>query len=240
MKPMRMDRLLANLGYGARKQIAALDRQGRITRNGTPLLDVREKLIPDADLQSSLCIDDEPVDPLPGFAVMLHKPTGFTCSRKDPGRLVFEFFPERWLRRDPALSPVGRLDKDTSGLLIFTNDGQLNHRITHPRSHVSKTYLVTLDRPVTPDAITRFASGTLKLEDDDTPLLPAELEILSDHQTRLVIHEGRYHQVRRMFAAIGNHVTALHREAIGGLSVPADLPEGNWRIMTPTDLDQLL
>lgn len=238
-KPVRLDRLLANLGYGGRKDIAALARHGRIRLDGEALRDSSAKVAPDAELADALTIDGEPVDPLPGFAVMLNKPVGVTCSRKDPGRLVFEFFPERWLRRDPAFSPVGRLDKDTSGLLIFTDDGQLNHRITHPRTHTPKTYLAQLDRPLCADAAAIFASGELMLEGEDKPLLPAELTVLNETNVRLVIHEGRYHQVRRMFAAIGDHVTALHREAIGGLALPPDLAPGAWRMLGPGELNAL-
>ena len=238
-KPVRLDRLLANLGYGGRKDIAALARQGRITLNGAPLRKADQKLVPDAALSDGLCIDGALVDPLPGFAAMLHKPLGYTCSRKDPGKLVFELFPDRWLRRDPAFSPVGRLDKETSGLLIFTDDGQLNHRISHPRTHTPKTYLAVLDRPLRADAADIFASGTLMLDGEDKPLLAAELTVLDDVTARLTIHEGRYHQVRRMFAAIGNHVVALHRETVGGLHLPADLAPGSWKILSTEDLDAI-
>ena len=238
-KAVRLDKLLANMGYGARKEIASLAKSGQITLNGKPLSSSNEKLMIGPELQSGLMINGNPIDPLPGFAIMLHKPVGVTCSRKDPGRLVFELLPNRWLRRDPAFSPVGRLDKDTSGLLIFTDDGQLNHRITHPRTQTPKTYLVKLDRPLRDDAIAVFASGGLMLEAEDKPLLPAELDVLDDQTARLVIHEGRYHQVRRMFAAIGNHVVALHREAIGSLTLPKDLSPGNWRILSDEDVKAL-
>ncbi|HQY50431.1 MAG TPA: pseudouridine synthase, partial [Thermomonas sp.] len=121
----------------------------------------------------------------------------------------------------------GRLDRDTSGLLLLTDDGQLLHRIISPKSKLPKVYLATLAQDLRGDEVALFASGTLMLEGEKTPLLPAELAVLDARTARLTLHEGRYHQVRRMFAAAGNHVAALHRERIGGL-VLADLPEGQW------------
>lgn len=121
----------------------------------------------------------------------------------------------------------------------MTDDGALLHRIISPRNHVAKRYLVTLDRPLKGDEGARFSAGTLMLEGEDKPLLPAELEPLSATTARLTIHEGRYHQVRRMFAAIGNHVTALHRDRIGGLEMPASLESGQHRLLTAEELEAI-
>jgi 16S rRNA pseudouridine516 synthase len=132
--------------------------------------------------------------------------------------------------RDPALSTVGRLDRDTSGLLLFTDDGALLHRIISPKSNVPKVYEATLANDLRGDEAATFASGTLLLESETTPLLPAELEVLAPRKARLTLHEGRYHQVRRMFAAVGNHVEALHRVSVGGLAL-GDLPAGEWRML---------
>ena len=118
----------------------------------------------------------------------------------------------------------------------MTDDGVLNHRIIAPRSHVAKCYLATLARPLEGHEAALFASGTLKLEGDDKLLTPAQLDILAPTLARLIIHEGRYHQVRRMFAATSNHVLALTREAIGGLELPPDLAPGAWRIASAADL----
>jgi 16S rRNA pseudouridine516 synthase len=171
---------------------------------------------------------------------MLHKPTGYTCSTADPGAIVFDLLPPRFSRRNPPLNPVGRLDKDTSGLLLLTDDGPWLHRVSHPKSGPGKTYHVWLDRPLQGGEAELFASGELMLRGETKPLLPAELELLGAQQARLVLHEGRYHQVRRMFAALGNHVLALQRVAIGGLTLPQDLPTGQWRILTPAQREDVL
>src|SRR6201999_3773322 len=120
------------------------------------------------------------LDPPPGLIVMLHKPLGVTCSRKDAGRVVYDLLPERWRRREPAISTVGRLDKETSGLLLMTDDGALLHRIIAPKSNVAKRYRVELARPLKGDEAALFGAGDLRLESDDRPLLPAEFQPLSE------------------------------------------------------------
>ncbi len=220
---MRLVRLLANLGYGSQKEVRALLRAGRVTDAAGMELGEDAK-VTHADVR----FDGAPLDPPAGLVVMLNKPAGYTCSKADPGRIVYELLPPRFMRRNPVLAPVGRLDRDTTGLLLLTDDGPLLHRITSPKSHVPKTYEVTLARPLKGDETELFASGTLVLRSETTPLAPAELEVLEPTRARLTIHEGRYHQVKRMFAATGNHVEALHRAGIGPLDL-CDLPEGQWR-----------
>jgi pseudouridine synthase len=158
----------------------------------------------------------------------MHKPLDVVCSHREPGRSVYEILPRRWQAREPALSTIGRLDKDTSGLLLITDDGLFLHRVISPKSHVAKRYLATLDRPLRGDEAAVFASGTLMLDNETDPLAPAILEPVGEKQALLTITEGRYHQVRRMFAAVGNHVTALHRDRIGGLELPAGLAPGTY------------
>jgi 16S rRNA pseudouridine516 synthase len=165
--------------------------------------------------------------------ILLHKPLGVTCSHKEAGPLVYDLLPTRWRARDPAISTVGRLDKETSGLLLMTDDGDLLHRIISPKRHVAKVYRATLARPLNGSEGALFASGQLMLEGDDKPLKPAELEVLGPTEARLSVTEGRYHMVRRMFAAAGNHVEALHRERMGGLAMPDDLAAGDWRLLGP-------
>jgi 16S rRNA pseudouridine516 synthase len=167
---------------------------------------------------------------------MLHKPLGLVCSHREPGRSVYELFPRRWRARQPVLSSIGRLDGETTGLLLVTDDGGLLHRIISPKNHVAKRYHATLARPLAGTESAEFASGTLMLDGEDKPLAPAHLEILSATTAWLTVTEGRYHQVRRMFAAVGNHVEALHRDRIGGLDLPADLVPGRYRILTQSDL----
>ncbi|NEX94681.1 pseudouridine synthase [Caulobacter sp. 17J65-9] len=233
---LRLDRLLSNLGYGSRREVQSLVRAGRVKLDGTEVQDADDKVALTPDLSARMTVNGKPLDPPPGLALMLHKPLGVTCSHKEAGALVYELLPARWRLRDPAISTVGRLDKETSGLLLLTDDGALLHRIISPKSNVAKRYRVTLDRPMKGDEGQVFAAGTLMLEGEEKPLLPAELEALSPTEALLTIHEGRYHQVRRMFAAIGNHVNALHRDRIGGLDLPADLPAGEWRVMSEADV----
>ena len=230
---MKLVKHIANLGYGSRKDVQWMFREGRITDAAGEVLYADDPLDHD-----NVRVDGEPLDLPPGLLLMLHKPVGYTCSMKDPGRIVFDLLPPRFRERNPALSTVGRLDRDTSGVLLFTDDGQLLHRIIAPKSKLPKVYLATLADDLRGNEAALFASGTLMLDNEKTPLLPAELEPLDARRARLVLHEGRYHQVRRMFAAIGHHVQALHRGRIGGLTL-GDLPEGQWRALDADDRDQL-
>ncbi|WP_058833653.1 pseudouridine synthase [Luteimonas abyssi] len=230
---MKLVRLLANLGYGSRKQATSLCRQGRVTDASGEVLYADDVVDP-----AEVRVDGVPLDPPHGLVLMLHKPVGYTCSTKDPGRVVYDLLPPRFRLRNPALSPVGRLDRDTTGLLLMTDDGTLLHRIVSPKSALPKVYVATLARDLRGDEAAVFASGALLLESDDKPLMPAGMEVLGPRCARLTLHEGRYHQVRRMFAAVGNHVEALHRERIGGLTL-APLAEGAWRALTGEDVARL-
>ncbi len=230
---VKLLRYLANLGYGSRREVLGLLGEGRVTdAAGEPLYgdDVRA--------HDDIRIDGAPLDAAPGLLLMLNKPAGVTCSAKDQGRLVYDQVPKRFRLRDPIVSPVGRLDRDTSGLLLFTDDGQLLHRIISPKSKLPKVYRAELAQDLRGDEGAAFASGILMLESEQTPLLPAALEVLGPRRARLTLHEGRYHQVRRMFAALGNHVVALHRERIGGLELDG-LPEGAWRLLDGADRARL-
>jgi len=236
---LRLDRLLANLGYGSRREVQGLVAAGLVRLDGAVVADADGRIAVTADLSARMTVRGRPLDPPPGMALMLNKPLGVTCSHKEAGPLIYSLLPERWRRRDPAVSTVGRLDKETSGLILLTDDGGLLHRIISPKNHVPKRYLATLDRPLRGDEGALFAAGTLMLEGEDRPLLPAELEVLSATSALLTIHEGRYHQVRRMFAAVGNHVTALHRESIGKLALPADLEAGQYRLLGEADISAI-
>jgi 16S rRNA pseudouridine516 synthase len=235
---MKLLKLLANLGYGSRKQVAALLREGRVTDAEGEVLYADDSIGDGAFAHAAVRVDGEPLDPAPGLVLMLHKPVGYTCSTRDAGRLVYDLLPPRYRLRLPTLSTVGRLDRDTSGLLLFTDDGQLLHRIISPKSALPKVYEATLATPLRGDEAAIFASGTLLLESETTPLLPAQLEAVDSTYARLTLHEGRYHQVRRMFAAVGNHVEALHRSRVGGLDLGA-LPEGDWTALEAADLARM-
>ena len=232
----RLDRLLANMGYGSRREIQQMMNMGWIVLDGTVLRDAAQRVSVSADLPSHLTVQGKPLDPPAPLTLMLHKPLGYVCSHKEDGPRIYDLLPPRWTSREPALSSIGRLDKDTSGLLLITDDGGLLHRVISPKHHVAKRYLVTLDRPLEGHEAATFASGTLMLEADDKPVLPAKLEVLGPNQAYLTLTEGRYHQVRRMFAAVSNHVTALHRDRIGGLNIQQNLSAGTYRVLTEADL----
>ncbi|WP_417671997.1 pseudouridine synthase [Roseibium sp.] len=223
---MRLVKLIANLGYGSRKEITQAIRNGWVTDRDGKTLKADAKT-PHEDI----LFDDEPLDPPQGMVLLMNKPVGYTCSIKDQGRLVYDLLPDRYRLRKPVLSTIGRLDKETSGALLFTDDGTFLHTVISPKSEVPKIYEAELDRPMTGKEAEIFASGEMMLESETKPLKPAELEVLGEKRARLTLHEGRYHQVRRMFAAVGNHVTALSRTHVGGLDLDG-LAEGEWKHLT--------
>ena len=228
---MKLVKLLANLGYGSRKEVQRHIRSGVVT-------DINGKVLGESDvpLFNQILFRGEVLDPPSPLIIMLHKPDGFTCSSEDPGKTIYELLPERFALRNPGLNPIGRLDKDTTGLLLMTDDGILLHKIIHPKSNCLKVYHVILDRPLEGHEADIFASGTLILASESRPLLPAKLEVLGEKEALITLHEGRYHQVRRMFAATGNHVLGLNRISIGGLKLPNNLAEGNWQVLEPEEL----
>lgn len=232
---MKLVRLLANLGYGSRKEVTQMLRNGWVTRSDGQVLNPDDRM---GTADHDILIDDEPLDPLPGVVLMLNKPVGYTCSTRDSGRLIYDLLPPRFRLRNPVLSSVGRLDRDTSGMLLMTDDGGLLHRITSPKSHLPKVYEVTHDKALRGDEATVFASGTLLLESETEPLAPAFLESVELRRSRITLREGRYHQVRRMFAALDHHVETLHRVSMGGLML-GDLGSGQWRILGADEIDRL-
>lgn len=232
----RVDQLLSSMGYGSRKDMARMAKAGGISLDGGDLLDVSQRIAITPDLPRRMQIDGAALDPVAGLVILLHKPLGMTCSHKEQGPLVYDILPDRWWRRDPAISTIGRLDKQTSGLLLLTDDGALLHRVISPKRHVKKTYRAKLDRPLSGQEAALFAAGELLLEGEDKPLAPAELEVISDTEALLHVTEGRYHQVRRMFAATGNHVVSLHREALGGLALPETLAPGQWKLLDAEEI----
>lgn len=232
----RVDQLLSSMGYGSRKDMARMAKAGGISLDGGDLLDVSQRIAITPDLPRRMQIDGAALDPVAGLVILLHKPLGMTCSHKEQGPLVYDILPDRWRRRDPAISTIGRLDKQTSGLLLLTDDGALLHRVISPKRHVKKTYRAKLDRPLSGQEAALFAAGELLLEGEEKPLAPAELEVISDTEALLHVTEGRYHQVRRMFAATGNHVVSLHREALGGLALPETLAPGQWKLLDAEEI----
>lgn len=220
----RLDQLLSSLGYCSRREARDWVGAGRVTVAGAAADDAGAKANP-----AAVRVDGAPLDHPDGLLLLLHKPTGLVCSHDGrEGPDIYSLLPERWRRRNPVVTSIGRLDKDTSGLLLLTDLSPLVHRLTSPKHKVPKVYRATLDRDIPAGAAALFASGTLKLEGEDTPCAPAVLNLLAPREAELTLTEGRYHQVRRMFAATGATVLTLHRTHFGPLEL-GDLPAGQWR-----------
>ncbi|HEV2365318.1 MAG TPA: pseudouridine synthase [Caulobacteraceae bacterium] len=240
MNGIRLDRLLASLGYGSRREVGALIAAGEVRLDGAPVYAPSVRLPAGEPLELRMVVGGEPLDPTPPLTLLMNKPLGVVCSRGEAGRSIYELLPDRWRARRPALSTIGRLDADTSGLLLFTDDGGLLHRVISPRSRTTKVYEAELERPLRGDEAELFAGGRLVLAGEARPLAPATLEALAPTRVRLGLVEGRYHQVRRMFAAAGNRVVWLHRIRIGDLALPNDLTPGAFRRVLPGELELLL
>ncbi len=226
---MRTDALLSQFGYCSRREAALWVKRGRVCSRGVPVSSPAAKVEP-----ADVTVDGEPVPFPQGLYVALNKPLGCTCSHHEAGELVYDWLPEQWMRRNPQPSTVGRLDKETSGLLLITDDGAFIHALTSPRRLVPKRYAFTTSVPVPSEAVALFSSGTLMLDGEKTPCEPAELRLIGPCCGELTLHEGRYHQVRRMLAAIGAPVVTLQREAIGPLTLAElSLAPGEWTAFDP-------
>lgn len=225
---MRLDQFVSQALQISRREAQKLIRAGLIT------VDARPSLKPALNLPANAVIqcEDELLN-LPGLVyLMLNKPQGVISATEDPSeRTVLDLIKHPHVR---TLHPVGRLDKDTTGLLLLTNDGQWSHRITAPRQHVPKVYRATLAEPLTATAAQQLQAGVL-LHGETQLVAASAVDFITEQQIRLTIHEGKYHQVKRMLAAVGNRVEQLHREQIGGLSLDPHLASAQWRILSPTE-----
>lgn len=229
---MRLDKFICESTGLTRSQAGKVIRQGVVTLNGNKVKQAALQVSPD----DVVCLDDQQIEIIGVRYIMLHKPAGYICSTSDPDHpTVFTLLEEPLLER---LHTVGRLDLDTTGLVLITDDGQWSHRISSPKHHVAKTYRVWTADAIPASAIEQFAQGVM-LRSETNPTLPATLEILGEKEALLTIQEGRYHQVKRMFAAIGNKVDKLHRQQIGSIMLPDDLAEGAYRALTAAELAQL-
>lgn len=226
---MRLDKFVCDCTGLTRSQAGKLIRQGEIQLNGTVCKQPAQQ-IKETDL---VLLDDEPLQLTGPRYILLHKPAGYVCSTDDPDHnTVFVLLDEP---NGDKLHTVGRLDLDTTGLLLITDDGQWSHKISSPKHECAKTYRAWLADPVEDSAIALFAEGVM-LRGEKTPTKPAQLEIISPTECLLTIHEGRYHQVKRMFAALGNKVVQLHRERVGPLTLDASLAEGEYRHLTAEEV----
>lgn len=233
---MRLDRWLSTLGEGSRSQLQKLIRAGKAQVNGRTVTDPGFSCNTLAD---SLSLNGKSIDGRLERHVMLHKPAGLLTAARDKKQpTVMDLLPPAYA--SIGCMPVGRLDKDTTGLLLLTTDGEMNHRLLAPGRHVDKVYRAVVDGPLTDADVSAFAAG-LKLSDFDAQ--PARLEILAsspEEATALVtVQEGKFHQVKRMFSAVGREVTALHRLSFGPLQLDDQLPEGRWRELTDDELHSL-
>ena len=224
MSKQTLERILQSQGFGTRKWCSKLVADGEVSLSGTPVTDSRAAFETNG---LEFLVYGEVWTYRKHVYLALHKPANFECSRKashHPG--VHTLLPEQFIRRD--VQPVGRLDHDTTGLLLMSDDGPFIHRQSSPKHHVPKVYVATTHDPVTPQLVAQLLSG-VKLHDEPAPLAAVTCRMIESHKIEIVLEQGKYHQVKRMLAAAGNHCTALHRSQIGGLKLESlGLAEGEW------------
>ena len=229
----RLDKIISATGKKSRREVREMVRQGRVLVDGKPAPAADRKVDPQTAV---ILLDGEPLGYEKFTYVMLHKPAGVLTATEDRRQeTVLDLLPPELRRR--ALSPVGRLDKDTEGLLLLTNDGQLAHRLLSPKSHVDKVYYARVDGALEPGDIAAFAAGmTLG---DGLECLPAGLEILSPTEALVTLREGKFHQIKRMLAARGKPVLYLKRLSMGRLRLDPALAPGAWRMLTEEERSAL-
>ena len=244
MHAMQLDRLLHSQGFGSRKECRALIRAGHVSIAGVSCEDPFADFDPgskDGSAGLEFQVGEQRWHYRAKAYLMLHKPTGYECSHKPTFHpSVFTLLPQQMLLRD--VQCVGRLDQDTTGLMLLSDDGQFIHQWSSGKKRTPKLYEVTLKHAVGEDFVAHLLAG-VELHDEPAPIAAAACELSSETTLRLTICEGKYHQVKRMIAAAGNHVAALHRSGFGGLSlgegVLAGLAEGGWVYLEAADLQQL-
>ncbi len=228
---MRLDKFLSQYTNYSRSQVQQLVKAHRVTINGEPVKKADHKLGSD----DQVMLDNQRIEAFSSRYIMLHKPLGYVCANSDGEHPVVLDLLD--IPRKQDLQIAGRLDIDTTGLVLLTDDGQWNHRITAPKQECTKIYLVSTADPINEAAIQLFAHG-VQLHGEKNLTLPAQLEILDSHTARLQIHEGKYHQVKRMFAAMGNRVVQLHREHIGSIQLDPMLAPGEYRALTAAEIQE--
>lgn len=226
---MRLEEILYTQGFGTRRICAGLIQQGYVKVEGMPVDDPTAEFAPQG-LRFTVRGTEWAYHAL--AYLMLHKPAGTECSQKPSAHpSIYTLLPPPLRQRPhkgvPGVQAIGRLDQDTTGLLLLTDDGQFIHRMGSPRHHVPKVYEVTTRHPVDAAQVGKLLAGVV-LDDDPRPVRAAACEPVATHHLRLTLTEGKYHQVKRMLAAVGNRVEALHRSRIGALQLPADLAPGQW------------
>lgn len=220
----RIDAHLSSLGYCSRSEAKLFLKKNIVTINNERVFKTNIKAKHEDIKVNDEVLDDEKV------LILLHKPKDYICSHNDAGKLIYSLLPKRLQNRNPKVSTIGRLDIDTSGAMLLTDDGELNHRLSSPKNSVKKQYLARLADDIDSSAIEIFAKGDILLNSETKPLKPAKLEIIDSKTVKLEIVEGRYHQVKRMFAYLGNKVVALHRISFADFGVD-DLKEGEFKFL---------
>lgn len=228
---MRLDKFLSNNSAHSRKDVKRLLRADRVTVNGETVRNAALNLADDA----LVCLDDNPIESLgPGF-FMMNKPIGVVCANSDPEHeTIFDLIDEP----HDKLHVAGRLDIDTTGLVLITGDGKWSHRITSPRFECEKSYIAILSEPINESMIAKLEQGVL-LEGESQRTAPARVEKIADDEIRLIITEGRYHQVKRMLACVGTSVAELHRERIGDIALDNNLQPGEYRPLTQQEIESV-
>lgn len=227
---MRLDKYICETKNLSRADAKKAILRGRVEVAGKVLTNPAQKIDP----AQAIMFDHEPLTLTGPLYIVLHKPQGYICSTVDESHpCVLNLID---LERKDNLHPAGRLDVDTTGLVLLTDDGQWSHRVTSPKKSCEKMYLVELAEPLCDDAAARCEEGIM-LNSETKPTRPAKLEIISPTQVKLTLQEGKYHQVKRMFAALDNKVISLHRATIGSIDL-TDLAEGEWRYLTASEAAQ--
>ena len=228
---MRLDKFLANMGVGTRTEVKQLLKKGKVTVNTSVEKSPKSYINPTEDM---VCVNEKQVEFVNNVYIMLNKPKGYISATHDESnRTVIDLIPEY---QHLNIFPVGRLDKDTEGLLLITNDGQFSHDLMSPFKHVSKTYQVTSQYPVTKADIDAFKRGIIL---SDGPVKPAQLTRINETTSQVTIYEGKYHQVKRMFHAIENEVLELKRLKIAKLALDENLKSGEYKLLSDKELKLL-
>jgi len=229
---MRLDKFVSHATGMPRDVAKRAVRKKSVTVNGETIKNAAQQVSPD----DVITLNNRQIELRGSRYIMLHKPAGYVCATEDGDHpIVLDLLDED----SAGLSIAGRLDLDTTGLVLLTDDGQWLHRVISPKRECHKVYEVQLQEPVSPETIEQFTQGIL-LRGEDKPTIPAVCVALPDNTAAVTLSEGRYHQVKRMFAACGNHVVALHRRQIGSVTLGTDLPEGEFRDLTPEEVASFL
>lgn len=227
---MRLDKFLSNNGFGTRKEVKDLIKKGYVSVNDNDKIKFDQSIDPTVDI---IKVDDEIIEYKENYYFLMNKPKGYISATEDYKQdTVLDLIPEYAYLH---LFPVGRLDKDTTGALILTTDGELTHRLISPKYHVDKIYFVEVDKVLNPSIKDKFEHG-LKLDGEE--LLPSKFEYLDEHHARVTLHQGKYHQVKRMFEIFGYTVVNLHRETFAFLTLEG-IEEGNYRELTDEEISKL-